>query len=276
MELNQWLEEAAKGNVECVLANSMLLDVDRRHFSDLREVVKLPETSELRWILPKGQKRLIKDLEEWIGDFEKNKTVTSIHERYFSPDSEYDFYDTEIFLKRVKETLPDLKAHFQKAAQKTSIDWRLLAAVGYQESHWNPTARSPTGVRGIMMLTKPTAEELGVDDRVDPEQSIAGGSEYLRKTMDRIPDFISEQDKLWFALAAYNVGWAHLKDARKLAIDLNLNPNRWGAMKNVLPLLSQAKYYKKLEHGYARGYEPVTYVNRIQRYYELLKIEFPR
>ena len=142
--------------------------------------------------------------------------------------------------------------------------------MAYQESHWNPKAKSPTGVRGMMMLTLTTAKEMGVKNRLSPEESIQGGSRYIKKIMKRIPSYISDEDRIWMALAAYNIGWSHLKDARKLAIDLGRNPNRWQDLKTVLPYLSRSKYYRKLEHGYARGYEPVVYVHRIQNYLALM------
>ena len=275
IDLSQWLDELVNKKSDCVLVSSTWMELEKRPLIGIQQVAVLPQKSELRWILARGQKRLTQDLYSWLQKIEKEQVLKTVQDQYLSPNSEYNQYDTELFMKKVKSELPRLKAWFQVAAKKISMDWRLLAAVGYQESHWSPEARSPTGVRGIMMLTMPTAKELGIADRTDPQQSIIGGATYLQQTLDRFPGFISPEDKLWLSLAAYNVGWAHLKDARKLAIDLNKNPNEWNAVKDVFPLLTQSQYYLKLEHGYARGYEPVIYVSRIQRYYELLKSEFP-
>jgi membrane-bound lytic murein transglycosylase MltF len=170
----------------------------------------------------------------------------------------------------IKERLPDLREFFERAAEMYNMDWRLLAAIGYQESHWNPKAKSPTGVRGIMMLTLPTAEFLGVDDRLDPEQSIFGGAEFLNRLKTRLPDDINEPDRSWMALAAYNVGVGHLHDARLLTEIRGGDPHIWPDVKESLPLLSRKQWYTKTKHGYARGWEPVKYVENIRSYYEIL------
>ena len=151
------------------------------------------------------------------------------------------------------------------------MDWRLLAAIGYQESHWNPRARSPTGVRGIMMLTLNTAKHIGVKNRLDAEQSIMGGAKYFKIVLKRIPARIPEPDRTWFALASYNIGWGHVEDARILTERQGADPDRWVDVKERLPLLRQRKYYKQTRYGYARGNEPVQYVDNIRRYYETLQ-----
>jgi membrane-bound lytic murein transglycosylase F len=150
------------------------------------------------------------------------------------------------------------------------MDWRLLAAIGYQESYWNPQAVSPTGVRGLMMLTQPTAKHLGVSNRVDPGQSIDGGSHYIRTLIDKMPSPIKEPDRTWMALAAYNVGINHLEDARMITRRRGRDPNRWKDVKESLPLLSRRTWFKKTKHGYARGIEPVRFVTRIRAYYDVL------
>ena len=150
------------------------------------------------------------------------------------------------------------------------FDWRKLAAASYQESHWNPSARSPTGVRGMMMLTLPTAAYVGVDNRLDPEQSIRGGAFYLKDMMERLPDTIPENQRIWFALASYNIGLGHVEDARRLTESMGMDPDAWADVKKVLPLLQQSKYYKQTRYGYARGSEAVHYVDSIRRYYDTL------
>jgi membrane-bound lytic murein transglycosylase F len=166
--------------------------------------------------------------------------------------------------------LPKYKQTFQAAGKKYDIDWTLLAAQAYQESHWNRYARSPTGVRGIMMLTLNTAREVGVKSRLNPQQSIYGGAKYLANLRARLPEEIAEPDRSWIALAAYNVGMGHIYDARKLAREQDKDPNLWHEFRDVLPLLTQKKYYKDLRYGYARGYEPVRYVRRIRNYHDML------
>ncbi|HET9679599.1 MAG TPA: transglycosylase SLT domain-containing protein, partial [Gammaproteobacteria bacterium] len=159
---------------------------------------------------------------------------------------------------------------FKKAAKQFNVDWRLLAAIGYQESHWDPTAVSPTGVRGLMMLTKVTAHSLGIYNRTDPKKSIFGGAEYIAYMHSRIPEDIPEPDRTWMALAAYNVGISHLEDARVITEIRGGDPDRWVDVRENLPLLSQKKWYSRTSHGYARGMEPVIYVENIRSYYDIL------
>ncbi len=180
-------------------------------------------------------------------------------------------YDRKIFFKHLRTRFPRYQEHFHNAAKKHDLPWKLLASQAYQESHWNRRARSPTGVRGIMMLTRRTAASLGIRNRLDPRKSIYGGAEYLSIMQKRIPVAVPIPDRTFFALAAYNVGLGHLTDARRLALKKSKNPDRWPDMMQVLPLLSQKKYYRSLRYGYARGQEPVTYVQRIRAYQVLLE-----
>lgn len=142
----------------------------------------------------------------------------------------------------------------------------MLAAIAYQESHWDAQATSPTGVRGMMMLTKNTAQSLGITDRTDAEQSISGGVRYLQDMMSKVPESVPENERIWFALAAYNMGYAHMLDARALTAKTKGNPDSWADVKQRLPLLSQKPYYSKLTYGYARGHEAYAYVENIRKY----------
>ncbi|MEC4673864.1 MAG: transglycosylase SLT domain-containing protein [Nitrospirota bacterium] len=184
--------------------------------------------------------------------------------------------ERKIFFKHLKTRFPKYREHFQKAAKKQNLPWKLLASQSYQESHWNRRAKSPTGVRGLMMLTRRTAASLGIRNRLDPVNSINGGAKYLARMQKRIPRGVFKRDRTFFALAAYNVGLGHIQDARTLARREKKNPNKWKDMRDILPLLSQKKYYKSLRYGYARGHEPVKYVQRIRAYHSLLDQRIPQ
>ena len=176
--------------------------------------------------------------------------------------------DTRLFIKAIEEVLPKYKSWFEEYSG--DLDWRLIAAQSYQESHWNPRAKSPTGVRGIMMLTQPTAKQMGVKSRLDAESNIRGGAKYINLLMQRIPKRINESERPWFALAAYNIGWGHVQDARRLTEKFGGDPDKWVDVKQHLPKLRQKKYYKTTRYGFARGDEAVTYVSNIRRYYDTL------
>jgi len=166
----------------------------------------------------------------------------------------------------VKERLPKYREAFIREAEAQGMDWRLLAAIGYQESLWNPKAKSPTGVRGLMMLTLNTAKMVKIKNRLDPEQSIKGGAIYFKRVLKKIPQRIKQPDRNWLALASYNVGFGHLEDARKITQNDKGDPDKWIDVKKSLPLLSKKQWYKFTKHGYARGNEPVKYVENIRKY----------
>ena len=180
-----------------------------------------------------------------------------------------------IFLRHVRTRLPRYVAMFKLEAQRHDISWHLLASQAYQESRWNPRAISPTGVRGIMMLTRNTSSALGIKNRLDPHASIRGGARHLARLLKRVPGTVDDGDRLWVALAAYNVGMGHVKDARRLAVQLGKDPDQWEDLQEILPLLAKRKYYRSLPHGYARGWEPVVYVKRIRAFEQLLRTQFP-
>ncbi len=183
-----------------------------------------------------------------------------------------DFANMHTFMMYILERLPKYRALFERLAGEHDLDWRLLAAIAYQESHWNPEAVSPTGVRGLMMLTRDTAKHVGIKNRSDPEQSVIGGAKYFKIVKKKIPKRIPEPDRTWLALASYNVGFGHLEDARILTQRAGGNPDSWQEVKKRLPLLSVQKWHSKTKHGYARGHEPVKYVRNIRTYYSILKL----
>ena len=208
-----------------------------------------------------------------INSFEKiraNGELAQLIERYYTKSADNDRYDAETFTDNLQKTLPKYQDLFEQVAEDFDMDWRLLAAISYAESEWRPTATSPTGVRGMMMLTNATAKEVGVTNRIDPLQSLRGGARYLKGILQQLPSGIDESDRIWFALAAYNVGYGHLEDARIIADKQNKDPNKWVDVKETLPLLQKSQYYEKTKNGYARGREPVRYVQNIRYYYNLL------
>lgn len=179
-------------------------------------------------------------------------------------------YEIQTFLKHITTRLPHYRETFQQAEKDTGISWVLLASMGYQESKWNRHAISPTGVRGLMMLTRSTAADMGIANRLDPKKSIAGGARYLVHLYKRVHEETYVSDRMFLALAAYNVGMGHVTDAQLLAQRLGKNPHQWDDLKDVLPLLAKKQYYRDLPHRYARGWEPVQYVKRIQEYQKIL------
>ena len=271
LSTEQLLENVAIGKLDCTLSDSNIFAINRRYYPNLQIAFSASEEQQLAWILPPDADSLATNLELWFEKEETSGLLASIKERYYGHVEFYDFVDLQAFNRRIKQRLPKYRALFEKAAKKHDLPWTLLAAQAYQESHWHAKAKSPTGVRGLMMLTLNTAKSVGVKSRLDPEQSIMGGAKYLSRMMKRLPEDITDENRLYFALAAYNVGMGHLKDARLLAPSVGKNPDEWTELKEVLPLLSEKVFYEKLKRGYAQGKEPVDYVTRIRNYEDVLK-----
>ena len=267
------LEQVADKKIECTISDSTLYDVERRYHTELQNKYTLAKASKLAWMLSKHNDSLKKAINSWLKNYKDNGDLANVLDKYYGYVEIFDYVDTHKFLKRVESRLSKYKDFFFDAAAKNDIEPLLLASQSYQESHWDRKAKSPTGVRGIMMLTQPTAKSLGVTNRLHAKENIYAGAEFHAK-MKKMVEQVDEPDRTWLALAAYNVGRGHFRDAQSLAIKLNKNPDRWYDMKDVLPLLSEKKYYKDLRYGYARGSEPVRYVMRIRNYNELLQRYF--
>lgn len=265
------LEMVASHQIDCTIADSNIYSINMRYFPNIAMAFSISGREQLAWVLPENTPKLEMDMYAWLNDYNQKGEMTQLKDHYYGYILFFDYYNAKMFYKRVKNRLPKYQKAFETVAKKYDIPWTLLAAVAYQESHWNPRARSFTGVRGLMMLTKKTAKMLGVKNRLNPKQSIEGGARHLKGMMGLIPDEVQGENRLKFALAAYNIGFGHIKDARKLAKKLGLNQNVWSDMKIVLPLLSHKKYYRNLKYGYARGEEPVKYVESIYNYKDILE-----
>jgi membrane-bound lytic murein transglycosylase F len=276
MDEGRLIELVSEELLDFTLAPSNLVSLSRRHHPELSAAFDVGETLEYAWAFTRADDSSLHEAaKQFFLDIENNGTLNSLLERYYGHFERLKQADDDVFGRDVAERMPDYVGYFKNAAERTGIDWRLLAAIGYQESRWDPKAVSPTGVQGIMMPPRSTASEIGVRNRRDPWQSILGGARYLNLVDEQIPERVPEPDRLWLKLAAYNVGVGHLDDARLLTRRQGANPNAWDHVKKRLPLLSKPKWYESTHHGYARGGEPVHFVEKVRNYYELLVSTFP-
>ncbi|WP_163835092.1 membrane-bound lytic murein transglycosylase MltF [Spartinivicinus ruber] len=260
------------GEIDYTVVDSNELAMNYIYFPNIRVGFDLAPSDKLAWAFPNSvDASLINRANLFFTKIKANGTLAHLYERFYGHVEQVSYVGVKTFTKQMKKRLPKYRDYFEYAAEEYDMDWRLLASIGYQESHWRPKAKSPTGVRGLMMLTRATAKEMGVSNRLNPKQSIIGGSRYFKKIKARINEDIKEPDRTWMALAAYNVGYGHLQDARKLTEKRGGDPNKWVDVKESLPLLSKKQWYQQTKYGYARGYEPVLYVQNIRRYYDLLQ-----
>ena len=264
------LEMVSNRAIDCTLAASNIYSLNKRYFTEITSAFTISGREQLAWVLPQDSEELLADMYSWLNSYNQSGRMAELKDHYYSHIMYFDYYDTKMFYKRIKSRLPRYEKYFKEAGEKYGISWKLLAAQSYQESHWNPKAKSFTGVRGLMMLTLSTAKYLGVKNRLDPKQSIMGGAKHLNEMIKKVPAEVEGENRIKFALAAYNVGMGHVKDAQVLAQKFGLDKNIWSDLKSVLPLLAQKRYYRTLKYGYARGSEPVRYVESIYDYHDIL------
>jgi len=257
---------------------SELAATDTTHFKigtnfypELEEALELEGKVRFAWAFASNSDvHLYSRAEEFIHRIHQDGTLARIHDRYFGHIHRLNSEGVSDFLERVALVLPRFRGEFIAAQELTGVDWRLLASLSYQESRWDPLATSPTGVRGMMMLTEDTADQLNVKNRLDARQSIRAGAKYLAELIEQVPPEVREPDRTWLALAAYNLGQGHMNGARAIATGLKRDPNSWYEMKQVLPLLSRQKYYDRLKSGRARGGEAVIMVENVRTFNDIL------
>ena len=270
-EVADLLRMVDEGQIDLTLVGSNELAMNQFSFPNVRVAFDLDSEQHLAWAVPAGRDdSLLQKANAFLDQARKDNTLQDLIERYYGHIDVLGYVGAYTFANHLQQRLPRYEQHFRQAATARKLDWRLLAAIGYQESTWQSDATSKTGVRGLMMLTQQTAKAMGVADRLDPRQSIQGGARYFVRIHDELPISIREPDRTWFALAAYNIGGGHLEDARKLAKAAGLNPDKWLDVKKILPRLSEKQWYRKTRNGYARGGETVHFVNNVRRYYDVL------
>ena len=270
------LESVAANRVEIALIDSAVLAIAQQFVPSLQASLELGNEQPLIWIFDKHRNpELVARVEAFLTKARREGLIARIEDRYLGHVRRLKNGDIVRFLEKTEAVLPRLRRHFVSAQGETGIDWRLLAALAYHESQWDAEATSPTGVRGIMMLTEDTADRLGVGNRLDPRESIAAGARYLALLRDQLPATVAEPDRTWQALAAYNLGPGHFNAGRNLARQLKADPDSWYDLKRILPLLAQPKYYERLKAGRARGGEAVILVENIRSYYDILARQEP-
>ncbi len=271
LDSNEIISLVYAGLIDYTVADSNQIALMRRFYPKLHSAFDISKPRKLAWAMQlSDDNSLYDEVQVFFKKIQEDKTLAQILDRYYGHIHSLNYFDTCTFFQHRKTRLPTYKSHFVTAGKKHNVDWRLLAAIGYQESHWQAHAISPTGVKGIMMLTKDTANHVGIKNRTDPIQSIQGGALYFFQRHKTIPARIPEPDRTWLALASYNIGFGHLEDARILTQKYGDNPDKWMDVREYLPLIAEEPWLPELRYGYARGNEPLRYVENIRNYYDLL------
>ena len=264
------IRRVAAREIDITMADSHLAFLNQRYYPTIRKAFSVAGIQRFGWAVRKGDRELAEIINAFFDRIIREGKFAQIRDRYYANMDRFDYFELKKFHERVKSRMPSYKSVIIRHARQYDFDWRLVAALIYQESHFDPQAISYTGVRGLMQLTLETAGDLGIEDRRDPVESIGGGIKYL-KWLYQLFDDIPGSDRILFALASYNIGYGHVRDAQEIARNQGFEPNRWIALKRTLPLLKQSVYYRQTTYGYARGNEPVRYVDRILIYYDILR-----
>jgi membrane-bound lytic murein transglycosylase F len=265
------LDGVADGSVDYTIADSTEFAIAHDAHPDLRIAFDFPGSQSLAWAASARDSDFLLEVDSYFSRLNSDGELAGIVKRYYGRSEDMEFASAPVFMRHLQSRLPLYKKWFEEAAVESSQDWRLLAAIGYQESKWNPRASSAAGAKGLMQLTVDTATEAKVADPADPRQSIFGGARYFGLVYAKIPSHVPEPDRTWFALAAYNIGYGHLEDARVLAQRAGRDPDSWEDVRRFLPLLEQEAWYTQTENGYARGWEPVRYVDNVRDYRDMLE-----
>jgi membrane-bound lytic murein transglycosylase F len=268
------LAEVSRGTTQFTLASSTEFALNRSVHPELSIALDLAPEASIAWVVNTagGDKSLLNRVNAFFVNSRTEGVISALLDRYYGEDERFNYLLSRNFMKHLDNRLPRYIDFFQDAAARYDLDWRLLAAMSYQESKWNPKAVSYAGARGLMQLTDGTAKMMRVGNPHDPADSIVGGARYLARVIKKIPSRVPEPDRTWMAVAAYNVGFGHLEDARVLAQGAGRNPDSWEEVSRYLPLLSQERWYTRTKHGYARGWEPVRYVEHVQSYLNILEM----
>ncbi len=265
------LDEVAQEGIDYTIADSTEFALAHDAHPDLRVAFDFPGIQAIAWAASDRDPGFLRELNRYFSHLNEDGELAAIVKRYYGRTEDLEFAGAGSFMRDLQRRLPLYKQWFEEAAEQSSQDWRLLAAIGYQESKWIANAASPTGAKGLMQLTSSTATETKVTDPNDPRQSIFAGARYFRQLYEKIPAHVPEPDRTWFALAAYNIGFGHLEDARVLAQKAGRNPDSWQDVREFLPLLAQEFWYTQTENGYARGRESVRYVDNVRGYRDMLE-----
>ena len=281
MEFDEILDRVASGEFPLAVVDSHILGAELAFRDDVTIAFALeyppPPPEDQHTVLARdkavafavrpGNIELRAFVDDFVRDIRGTLEYNDARRRYFEDNRRLD---------RVKERRAAVSGRlspydelFKLYSKRYDLDWRLIAAQAYQESHFDPRAESWAGAVGLLQLLPSTAHELGLGDPRDPESSIHGGIKYMYLLLERQDERIPLKHRLRFALAAFNAGWGHVADARRLAAEKGWDPNKWfGHTEKAMLLLRDPRYYRRARHGYVRGFEPVNYVSQIQNTYD--------
>jgi membrane-bound lytic murein transglycosylase F len=265
------LEDVDTGQAKYAIVDARTYSYAHHLYPEIQVGFTLPQKRPVQWIVQRDEPDLVGAVNRFFLQMAVSGEIPRFLHKESGDSASFHYEQSRLFQLYFSQRLPLYRSWFRQAGEQYHFDWRLLAAIGFQESHWNPQATSPNGAIGVMMLTASTAHAMGISDRRNARESIFAGARYLAQVRKLMPKHISEPDRTWFILASYNIGFGHLEDARIIAQKLGLDPDSWKDVSKVLPLLADPRWYQRAKYGYAEGWQPVQYVERVRQFLRLLE-----
>jgi membrane-bound lytic murein transglycosylase F len=264
-DIEKLIEKVAKGDIDYTVSDENIAKVYESYYNNIDIATPVSFTQNLAWAMAKGTDDLRQVIDNWLIDFKKTKKYANIYSKYYLARHNAQFMEGDFFLNASGKISP-YDALIKEYSEEIGWDWRLVASLIYQESRFNPQAKSWAGAYGLMQLMPNTAERFGIEPESAPKQQIRAGVMYVKWLDDKLSDVKDRNERYKFVLAAYNVGLGHVLDSRALAVKNGKNPNLWD--KNVDDYLlskSDPKFYTDpvVKYGYCRGTEPYRYVTEV-------------
>jgi membrane-bound lytic murein transglycosylase F len=267
------VEKVAKGEINYTVSDEIEARVYESYYSNLDIETPISFPQDLAWAVPKGSEDLKNTIDVWLTDFKKSKKFAILYRKYFQNKRSEDYMDKDFFTNTSGKISP-YDAIIKECSEKIGWDWRLVASVIYQESRFNPQAKSWAGAYGLMQLMPNTAERFGVTQGSPPIQQIRAGVSFLQWLDNKLTDVKDPAERQKFVLAAYNIGLGHVLDARALASKNGKDPDIWeGSVVDFLLSKSDPQFYTDpvVKYGYCRGTETNKYVAEVIQRYEHYK-----
>jgi membrane-bound lytic murein transglycosylase F len=270
MTVDQLIREVAAGRMDTTVANTNVAHLSQRYYPSVAVQTRIGEDTPLSWATVPEAQELLGQINGFLRDITTSGRLDDVYEKYHWNLEDFDYLDLKTYHERLRTRLPRYRPFIKASAGRYGFDWCLIAAQMYRESHMDPESRGINGALGLMQILPATARGLKLGDPLDPVTNIKAGVMYLR-TLYSMFETVGEEDRLKMAMAAYNAGPGHVGDARRLAAEMGLDPNRWDSVAQALPLLRYRKYHRGTEYGFCRGDITVAYVTHILTYYDILK-----
>jgi membrane-bound lytic murein transglycosylase F len=270
METPEIIDLVAQGDFDLTVADGHILELEQTARDDVKGAFPVTDPVAAGWVVREGDTQLLGAIDQFFRKEYRGTVYNLTYQKYFENKRQILEHREDRIDLNPDGQLSPYDAITQKYGDQYGFDWRLVTAQMYQESRFNPKAKSWAGAKGLMQVLPRTAAELGFKkgDLAEPEAGIHAGVKYLDWLRDRFDAELPVTDRMWFTLASYNAGYGHVRDARRLAAQKGWDRDRWfDNVERAMVLLSNPKYYRKAAHGYVRGEEPVNYVNQIAERY---------